>query len=312
MVVKVINPKQFQILLKSQSLTSRVIAVDATWYMPNNPLNARAQFREERIPGAAFFDLDQICDETSTFPHMLASYSSLVANLTKLGLDKNDHLVFYDKSGIFSSPRAAWNLALGLHKNVYLLDHYKDYVQQGFKLSHEYVENYRTSVDQPSASSAYEGVSQTEYNTNYSQNVIEYEELLDLVVSGQINQYIYFDARSKDRFTGAGAEPRPGLPSGHIESSLNLPFSEVLTANGNFKSKQELVDLFKKKFDLDLSKPVPHKKQIIVLCGTGVTAVILRVAIESIIESPIPVRVYDGSWTEWGQRAPLDLIVKDI
>ncbi|CAH6722313.1 thiosulfate sulfurtransferase Tum1p [[Candida] jaroonii] len=308
--VKVINSHVFKQLVEKSIPSSRVIKLDATWYMPNNPKNAKQEFlNQARIPGSGYFDLDEICDPNSKYPHMLANYDILNSSLNGLGLNKSDKLVFYDKSGIFSSPRAAWNLILGGHEQVFLLDHYKDYVNEGNEVSKEPVDDFRP---QAVTTNGYEMISGEAYSKNYAQQVIEYEELLELVSTGKLaEQYITFDARSNDRFSGAAPEPRPGLPSGHVPSSLNLPFTKVLNENGNFKSKSELVDLFKADYGLDLTKSVNGRKGIIVMCGTGVTAVILRVAIESILESPIPIKVYDGSWTEWAQRAPTELIVKD-
>lgn len=308
--VKVINSQAFKQLVEKSIPSSRVIKLDATWYMPNNPKDAKQEFlNQARIPGSGFFDLDEVCDPNSKYPHMLADYTILKESLNGLGLNKTDKLVFYDKSGIFSSPRAAWNLVLGGHEHVFLLDNYKDYVSEGNEVSKEAVDDFRP---QAITTSEYEMIPEEEYNTKYEEQVIEYEELLELVSTGKLaEQYVTFDARSNDRFTGASPEPRPGLSSGHIPSSLSLPFTKVLNDNGNFKSKSELTDLFKTEYGLDLTKPMDDKKGIIVMCGTGVTAVILRVAIESVLESPIPIRVYDGSWTEWAQRAPTELIVKD-
>lgn len=311
--VKVINPTSFKELLKVGTPTYRVVPVDATWYMPNVPKDGKSQFlKEERLPQAAFFDLDEICLSKSKtpYPHMLADYDKLARELNNLGLNRTDKLVFYDKSGIFSSPRAAWNLILAGHKQVYLLDHFKDYKAQGFEMDTE--EIGATATDAVESSLEYDIIEEEQYDENYKLQVIEYDELFDLVKLDTLkDNYITFDARSKERFTGEAPEPREGLSSGHIPSSLSLPFSKVLTENGNYKSKEEILDLFKQEFDLDLSKPLDNKKGIIVMCGTGVTAVILRLAIESIAESKIPVRVYDGSWTEWAQRAPTEYIEKN-
>ncbi|WEJ93198.1 sulfurtransferase [Yamadazyma tenuis] len=240
---------------------------------------------------------------------MLADYDTLNRNLNNLGLNRTDKLVFYDKSGIFSSPRAAWNMILAGHKQVFLLDHFKDYKASGAPLDTE--EIAFTATDALEASLEYDIIEEEEYDQNYQKQVIEYEELFDLVKSGQLgSKYITFDARATPRFTGEAPEPREGLSSGHIPSSLSLPFNKVLTENGNYKSKQEILDLFKTEFNLDLTKPLEGKEGIIVMCGTGVTAVILRLAIESVAESKIPIRVYDGSWTEWAQRAPSEFIEK--
>lgn len=183
-----------------------------------------------------------------------------------------------------------------------MLDHY---VQ--FKKEFE-VQKARTAF-QPEVVE-YKGIDSKQFMKNYLNQVIEFDELVDLVENeGLKSDYILFDARSADRFYGRVPEPRPEISSGHVPGALSLPFKEVLDANGHYKSKEELLALFKDKFGLDLSAPF-DKKGIIVMCGTGVTAVILRLAIEKVADD-IPIRVYDGSWTEWAQRAP-DLIQKDV
>lgn len=310
--VKIINPQIYKDLLKTGKPTYRVVPLDATWYMPNVPKNGKDEFlNQSRLPGAGFFDLDEIALPKSPYPHMLANYDTLNRSLNNIGLNRTDKLVFYDKSGIFSSPRAAWNLILAGHKQVYLLDHFKDYEKDSLPLDTEKIAS--TATDVVEVSLEYDMIEEEQYEQNYKDQVIEYEELYDLASSGELaKQYVVFDARSTPRFTGEADEPRPGLSSGHIPSSLSLPFTKVLTENGNFKPKEEIIDLFKQEFDIDLTKALPDNKKFIVMCGTGVTAVILRLAIESVAESKTPIRVYDGSWTEWAQRAPPELIEKSV
>lgn len=308
-----VSPSGFRALLSSSNTQSRVIPIDATWYMPNSPYNGKEQFlKEERIKSAAFFDLDSICAPGSPYPHMLPPYELFNKAMTDLGIRKDDTLVVYDKSGIFSSPRAAWNLSLHGHRKVYLLDNYKTYKKCEYPLDTKQVTSLSTAYPE-SDPVEYAPMSEDEVNANYRDQVIEYEELLKLVESGNLEkEYIVFDARSTDRFTGASPEPRPGLSSGHIPSSLSLPFSKVLNQDENtYKSKDELINLFKEEFGIDFAGQDPtNGKKIIVMCGTGVTAVILRLALESVIETNIPIRVYDGSWTEWAQRSPSEYIVK--
>mmetsp|Transcript_2652 Transcript_2652/g.3116 ORF Transcript_2652/g.3116 Transcript_2652/m.3116 type:complete len:335 (+) Transcript_2652:92-1096(+) len=311
-VIRIVSPSGFRALLSSSSNHSRVIPIDASWYMPNSPFNGKDQFlNEDRIKSAAFFDLDSICLPDSQYPHMLPPYSVFNKSMSDLGIRRNDTLVVYDKSGIFSSPRAAWNLSLHGHDKVYLLNNYNTYKKYEYPVEMKKVTSLSTQSD--SEISEYEPISEENVKENYRNQVIDYEELLELVQSGKLDEeYITFDARSSDRFSGASPEPRPGLSSGHIPSSLSLPFSKVLNQSDNtYKTKEELIELFKQDFGIDFSKPNPtNGKKIIVMCGTGVTAVILRLALESVIQCNVPIRVYDGSWTEWAQRAPSQYIVK--
>lgn len=287
----------------------RIVAVDSSWYMPNVGKNGKNEFlNKERIKGSVFFDLDDICSKDSPYPHMLPTYETFNSSIGRLGIEKTDKLVVYDSQGIFSSPRVAWTLSLFGHPHVYLLNNYLAYKQCEYP-----VQTIPVNDITPYSPTQYVPISKDEFQQNYNKQVIEYEELLDLVKSGNLsNEYLVFDARSNDRFTGAAPEPRPGLSSGHIPGSFNLPFPKVLGENKAYKSKQELLELFKSEFNLDLSNPnfLDGRKGIIVLCGTGVTAVILKLAIELIIGANVPVRVYDGSWSEWAARAPEEYIAK--
>lgn len=281
---------------KILSSPAKVVPVDASWFMPNNPRNAKNEFATvDRIKSSVFFDLDAITTP-SKYPHMLPSSLVFKDAIGKLGISPTDTVLVYDRSGVFSGPRAAWTFTLNGHKNVYLLDHYED-----FKKLFEVESGPSTSAEPVAVT--YEGISQDEFFDNYREQVIEYDELLDLVQNNALTEnYYMFDARSKGRFTGEDPEPRPEISSGHVPGARSLPFQRVLDSEGHMRSRDELVKLFKDEFGLDLEAPL-DKKAIIVSCGTGVSAVILRAAIKSIGEN-IPIRVYDGSWTEWAQRAP--------
>ncbi|KAK6458578.1 thiosulfate sulfurtransferase [Scheffersomyces xylosifermentans] len=315
-VLSTISPNAFRALVATSTPASRVVPVDATWYMPNNPKNGREEFlNEQRLPGAAFFDLDAISLPVSPYPHMLPSYDLFKEAIGELGIQRNDKVVVYDKSGIFSSPRAAWTFALFGHPRVYLLDNYLTYKQSEYPVEKGKVTTLSTSLASEGRNEGYEIFSKSEFDENYKNQVIEYEELLNLVETDALaKDYYAFDARPNDRFTGKVPEPRPGLSSGHVPSSLSLPFSRVINeGNKTYKSKEELLEVFQKDFGLDLSndKFVDGKKGIIVMCGSGVTAVILKFAIQSVIGLDVPIRVYDGSWTEWASRAPEKFIKKD-
>lgn len=304
--VSVISPAGLKELVARASPASRVIPVDATWYMPGAPHDARAQFRAERLPQAAFFDLDAVALPQAQYPHMLPTLAHFNSSVAKLGIGNADKVVVYDREGIFSSPRAAWNFALYGHREVYLLDNFGRYKAAGQPL-----ETAATDSDATAAGAAapYRSRAEGDFAADFAREVIAFEELLLLVELGRLqSEYHMFDARAHGRFTGQTPEPRPELALGHVPSSLLLPFTRVLNPDNTFKTKDEIVRLFRDDFGVDVTRALP--KGIIVSCGTGVTAVILKLAIESVAGSPLPVRVYDGSWTEWAQRAPPQYIVR--
>lgn len=315
-----LSPQGFRALLSSSSPHSRVVPIDASWYMPNTPHNGKDKFlNEERIANSGFFDLDAVALPDSPYPHMLPPWEIFNKAVQDLGLTKTDKLVFYDKSGVFSSPRAAWTFSLFGHGKLYLLDHFPSYKKHDYPLDTKKVTSIATPLevetdphDHHHHTETYELITKDQFQENFDDQVIGFDELLALVKSGKLEKhFVTFDARSKERFDGTAPEPRPGLPSGHIPGAHSLPFPKVLKEDGTYKSKEELLKIFKEDYKLDLTDPtLGGKFGVVVMCGTGVTAVILRLAITSVIGADIPIKVYDGSWTEWAQRAPPEYIVK--
>ncbi|RLV91458.1 Thiosulfate sulfurtransferase TUM1 [Spathaspora sp. JA1] len=312
-ILSTITPTAYRALLSRANGINRVIPIDATWVMPNVPRVPAKEFLEiERIKNSAFFDLDKYCGD-SPYPHMLPSQSVFNDAMNDLGLKSTDSIVVYDTEGNFSSPRAAWTFSLFGHCQVYLLDNYLNYKKSSFPLDTSKVESFRTPLSSEQTSNT--PIPESEFKAKYKEQVIEYEELLDLVETNQLStNYLALDARSLGRFAGEADEPRKGLSSGHVPGTKNLPFPKVLeTTNKQYKSKQEILQIFANDLNIDFSNDEWKKqypKGIIVMCGTGVSAVILRFALTSILGLDVPVRVYDGSWTEWAQRAPKEFIVK--
>lgn len=299
-----IDPKSFVQLRKelSQSPTSRrLIPLDVSWYMPNVPRDPHTEFIEERIPGARFLNIDNIKDSKSPYPHMLPSRTDFYNGMSHLGLKKDDILVVYDKTGVFSSPRAVWMLrALG-HEDTILLNSFVEYKALNFPLESgvpEYEKTEYVPASHPSHS--------TEVPPSGIPTLVTYEELTDIIENGIKDPsslpYI-IDARSEGRFSGKDPEPRAGLSSGHVPGAISIPFNELIE-DGKFKDPAHIGQIFK-------AKGVHDDKPVILMCGTGVTACILKSGLRASGITHQPVRVYDGSWTEWAQRAENHLIVKD-
>ncbi len=100
------------------------------------------------------------------------------------------------------------------------------------------------------------------------------------------------DARAAGRFTGAVAEPRPGMRSGHIPGAINIPFTEVLQ-DGRMRPAAALRANF-------AAAGIDGARPVITSCGSGVTAAVLNLAMVC-AGLPEPT-LYDGSWSEWGSR----------
>ncbi|CEP60150.1 thiosulfate sulfurtransferase LALA0_S01e04148g [Lachancea lanzarotensis] len=292
MPLKLLTPPAF-IELLARETSRRVIPVDASWYMPHTRRDAHNEFLTiERLNNAVFFDIDVVKDPASPYPHMLPDLPTFNSSMRSLGIRESDVLVVYDRAGNFSAPRAAWTFALFGHPQVYLLNSFPKYKQLGLPLDTA----KRTTVSSLPQPSDYDS-----HIDNRAKEVVVFEELLPLVESNTLrDRYNLVDARSWDRFTGKAPEPRPGLPSGHIAGSQSLPFPSTLAEFGCFDEDSETVHnritaaLATHQGSLDPAKPT------IAMCGTGVSGVIIKTALEL---AGVPnVRLYDGSWTEWVLR----------
>lgn len=169
--VKLLNADYARRLIQSPG--PRVVPVDATWYMPNSPKNAKTQFTlENRIKSSVFFDLDTICCRTSKYPHMLPPHRLFDKEVGKLGIRSDDFILVYDRQGIFSGPRAAWTFALYGHQNVFLLDHYPHFQEN-------YPVEKGTLTEEPQEAVTYEGIDNDLFGKIYREQVIEFDELAD-------------------------------------------------------------------------------------------------------------------------------------
>ncbi|ODV85431.1 hypothetical protein CANARDRAFT_7545 [[Candida] arabinofermentans NRRL YB-2248] len=286
-----------------------LIPLDASWYMPNVPTSAYHEFMKQRLNSrSVFFDIDNISDKSNPYPHMLPSKELFEKEVGQLGISNESTLLIYDQQGIFSACRAAWMFEIFGHDpaKIQILNTYPAYLQAfsdanlAAKFLTMNISADRTLVSKPSP------LDPTVYTAKFQKSkVVLFEELVELVKKDKIgSDYTLIDARSKERFTGEAPEPRPGLSSGHIKGAKNLPFTDLLTENKSFLSSLSINSKVKA-LDIDGSKP------IIVMCGTGVTACVIRSGLQAAGFDGENIAVYDGSWTEWAQRAP-ELIVKDV
>lgn len=289
-----VSPAELDHAIKSHapskmSTTPKTIPICGSWFLPNDPQKrtGRQVFREGHVPGARFFDLDKVADISSPYPHMLPAAKVFQQAMEDLGVEKQDVLVVYDTKelGIFSAPRVAWTLKAFGHASVHLLNNYKLYVEQGY------------SVEEGEE----EAVGKTKYPLPQlaKDKVVAFEEMKaiakDYNKEGKEDIDI-LDARSEGRWKGTDPEPRPGLESGHIPGSTNVPVPELLDPTTKaYLSATELRKVFE-------SKGVDPRKHIISSCGTGVTAAVIDTALIEAGYGDGVRRVYDGSWTEWAQR----------
>ncbi|KAL8237696.1 hypothetical protein R6Q59_018777 [Mikania micrantha] len=270
--------------------------LDASWYMPDEQRNPLQEYQVAHIPGALFFDVDGISDQTTNLPHMLPSEEAFAAAVSALGIENKDGVVVYDGKGIFSAARVWWMFRVFGHDRVWVLDGgLPRWRASGFDVESSASGDaiLKASAASEAIEKVYHGqpVGPVTFQTKYQPHLVWTLEQVKKNTDDQTHQHI--DARSKARFDGVAAEPRKGIRSGHVPGSKCVPFVHMLD------SSQTLLpaDHLKKKFE---QEGITLDSPIMASCGTGVTACILLLGLHRLGKTDVP--VYDGSWTEWGAQ----------
>jgi thiosulfate/3-mercaptopyruvate sulfurtransferase len=243
------------------------------------PIDTRARYLDKHIPGALFFDIEELSDHTTPLPHMLPTPEAFSRSMSALGLSDNSTIIVYEQEGVFSAPRAWWMLRTFGAQHVYLLD-------GGLRAW--------TEAGLPTESGPVHRAPATFHATLNQGAVKNLSQLKDKIT----NHQQILDARSAARFNGTAPEPRPGLSSGHMPGATNVPFTE-LVEDGRLKPAEKIRALFLAK-DIDLQQPITTT------CGSGVTAAVIALGLE--IVGAQNVSLYDGSWAEYAQQ--LDSVIE--
>ncbi|KAL2114916.1 hypothetical protein VTJ04DRAFT_10579 [Mycothermus thermophilus] len=292
---------------------SRVIPLCASWFLPNDPQGRTGiqVFTEKRIPKARFFDIDKVIDKRSPYPHMLPNPKNFAEAMSELGIRYEDTVVVYDSAelGIFSAPRAAWTLKVFGHPKVHILDNFRLWVEQGFPIESGNVWTVECSMYPiPPKLDETKVAEFDEVREIAAQNLGGKEKAEGGSEEAGGGGVQLLDARSHGRWSGKAPEPRPGLPSGHMPGSINIPFDILLDPETKtFLPPEKLRQVFKE-------KGVDPEKPIVSTCGTGVTACIVDTAL-GVAGYGLPEKrkVYDGSWTEWAQRVkPTEGLIETV
>jgi thiosulfate/3-mercaptopyruvate sulfurtransferase len=254
--------------------------VDGSWHLPTENRDARAEYRQAHIPGAVFFDIDEICDEQNPLPHMLPHPVKFSSRMRKLGLGDGSRIVVYDTKGLFSAARVWWMLRVMGHQDVVVLD-------GGLP---KWIAERRPIEDLPPPPR------ERHFTVRFDSALIRSLEDVQRDVETGKEQIV--DARPAARFEGRSPEPRPGVRSGHIPGARNLPWETLLGPDGSLLPSEKLAERFK-------AAGVDPAKPVVATCGSGVSAAILALALARLGRWRTP--VYDGSWAEWGSREELPL-----
>ena len=247
--------------------------LDASLYLPTDGRNGRELYDQAHIPGARFFDIDEISDEHSPLPHMLPSLEKFVSRIRKMGIGDGHRVVVYDQNGLFSAARVWWMFRVFGHDDVAVLDG---------GLPKWLAEGRETEDDAPLL---------RERPFTGRKNASMVRDVTQVAASLKVGEEQIVDARGPGRFRGEEDEPRPGLRAGHIPGAKNVHYASLLNDDKTMKSVEETQKIFEAA-GVDLDKP------IIASCGSGVTACVLALALERLGHAKNA--VYDGSWVEWG------------
>ena len=252
--------------------------LDASWYLPAMNRDAKAEYAAGHIPGARFFDIDEISDLRSDLPHMAPPVEKFIARMRAMGVGDGHQVVVYDGQGLFSAARVWWLFRLMGKTDIAVLDG----GLPKWKAEGRDLEDMAPIV--------------RDRHMTVSRQAGLVKDVTQVAHASKLALAEIIDARPGPRFRGEVEEPRAGLRSGHIPGAKNVPFGEVLNPDGTMKDVAALRAVFEGA-GVDLAKPA------ITTCGSGVTAAVLALALERVGHRNWA--LYDGSWAEWGMYEDL-------
>jgi thiosulfate/3-mercaptopyruvate sulfurtransferase len=254
-----------------------LVILDASAHLPDAGRNPRAEFEAAHVPGALFLDLDTLKDLDSPVPAALPRATQVADRLSALGVNQGDRIVVYDDSAVRTSARAWFILRMHGIRDVAILD--------------GGLGKWRSEGRPLESGASQRPPGSVTVGRGRGPDRDEVRSKAEIIANLKDGHEQLLDARSAGRFSGADPEIRPGMPSGHIPGSRNLPFGQVLNPDGTFKDPAGLRAAFADA-GIDFGRPV------VTTCGSGVTAAVLLFALHLLGKEDVA--LYDGSWSEWG------------
>jgi thiosulfate/3-mercaptopyruvate sulfurtransferase len=259
--------------LASHLKSPDIVVIDCTLYLPNVPRNAYDEYRNAHIPGAVFFDIEELSDATNPMPHMLPAPEKFASRVKRMGIGDGTRVIAYDTQNMSSAARAWWMFRVMGHEDVAILD-------GGF--SKWRLEGRPVETAEPPRRS------ERHFTVRRNSALVRDIEDVKALLGSDKAQIV--DARSAGRFAGTEPEPRDLPRTGHMPGAKNLPYTELIRPDGTFKSAEEIRAAF-------AARGVDPNRPVVASCGSGVTACVIAFALGQLGEKQAA--VYDGSWTEW-------------
>ena len=247
--------------------------LDGSTYLPGTGKDGHQEYLKSHIPGARFFDIEEISDSHSPLPHMLPPVEKFVSRIRKMGIGDGHRVIVYDQQGLFSAARVWWMFRIFGHQDVAVLDG---------GLPKWFAEKRPVDDEEPDP---------RERHFTGRRNASMVRDVTQIASATKLRAEQIVDARSPGRFRGKEVEPRAGLRSGHIPGSKNVHYASLLNPDGTMKDIEATRVIFE-------TAGVDLKQPIVTSCGSGITAAILTLALHRMGHTRNA--LYDGSWVEWG------------